>query len=85
MAAAQVTRLEFSEKMSDDEFLDYLKKEGLKERDCSEGSATKEISYTLLRNQQKSIEKSAEINHEITRNHPMKSRRLRVRPLLFVT
>ena len=35
----------------------------------SEGSTTKEISYTFLRNQQK----STEINQEITRNHPMKS------------
>lgn len=35
MATAQVSGLEFSETMSDDEFLDYLKKEGLKEQDCS--------------------------------------------------
>ena len=35
MAVAQVSGLEFSETKSDDEFLDYLKKEGLKERDCS--------------------------------------------------
>ena len=31
MAVAQVSGLEFSETMSDDEFLDYLKEEGLKE------------------------------------------------------
>ena len=30
-----MSRLESSETMSGDEFLDYPKKEGLKERDCS--------------------------------------------------
>ena len=35
MTVAQESGLEFSETMSDDEFMDYLKEKGLKEGDCS--------------------------------------------------
>ena len=35
MTVAQASELEFSETMSDDEFMYYLKEKGLKEGDCS--------------------------------------------------